>query len=173
MSRSSVSGACERTTSAATTPIAATRRAGNSRKSARRCRGCACDRSGRSSVRTSGLPVGRRVRAAGRMLEGPCGGGTAGVVRWLARTRQAVHPFVPSRPLATGRPIPPHLRSPHVHIRSREQRRRASRVSLFLLLFLWIAIPRCSLLLPAPFFFFFFISLLALSSFRYGSSSPL
>lgn len=44
------------------------------------------------------LPVGRRVQAAGRMLERPSGGGTAGVVRWFARTRQAVHPFTRSSP---------------------------------------------------------------------------
>lgn len=44
------------------------------------------------------LPVGRRVWTAGRMLERPSGGGTAGVVRWFARTRQAVHPFTRSLP---------------------------------------------------------------------------
>lgn len=57
---------------------------------------------------TNDLPVGRRVRAAGRMLERPSGGGTAGVVRWLARTRQAVHPFThspPSAPLTTDCPL--------------------------------------------------------------------
>lgn len=56
---------------------------------------------------TRGLPVGRRVRAAGRMLERPSGGGTAGVVRWLARTRQAVHPFTHSPPSAPSPPAAP------------------------------------------------------------------
>lgn len=56
---------------------------------------------------TSGLPVGRRVWAAGRMLERPSGGGTAGVVRWLARTRQAVHPFTHSTPSTPSPPIAP------------------------------------------------------------------
>jgi len=55
---------------------------------------------------TSGLPVGLASPSrAGRMLERPSGGGTAGVVRWLARTRQAVHPFTRSRPPAA--PSPP------------------------------------------------------------------
>lgn len=44
------------------------------------------------------LPIGRRVWTAGRMLERPSGGGTAGVVRWFARTRQAIHPFTRSLP---------------------------------------------------------------------------
>lgn len=59
------------------------------------------DRSGRSPVGEPTdlrLPVGRRVWTAGRMLERPSGGGTAGVVRWFARTRQAVHPFTRSLP---------------------------------------------------------------------------
>lgn len=67
-----------------------------------------CDRSGRSPVGRAGFAGWkRRVRTAGRMLERPSGGGTAGVVRWLARTRQAVHPFTrwpPPVPLATGCP---------------------------------------------------------------------
>jgi len=65
---------------------------------------------------TSGLPVGRWVWAAGRMLERPSGGGTAGVVRWLARARQAVHPFTPSPPPAPPPPaVPPAPRSLYVH----------------------------------------------------------
>jgi len=60
-----------------------------------------CDRSGRSPVgRTRFAGWKRRARTAGRMLERPSGGGTAGVVRWLARTRQAVHLF-------TRWPLPP------------------------------------------------------------------
>lgn len=68
-----------------------------------------CDRSGRSPVgRTRFAGWKRRVRTAGRMLERPSGGGTAGVVRWLARTRQAVHLFTRwplPPPLATGCPF--------------------------------------------------------------------
>lgn len=51
------------------------------------------------------MPVGRRVPAAGRMLKRPSGGGTAGVVRWFARTRQAIHLFTRSSHPAHSPPI--------------------------------------------------------------------
>lgn len=67
-----------------------------------------CDRSGRSSVDGAVCRLEGESAAAGRMLERPSGGGTAGVVRWLARTRQAVHPFTRSLPPAPSRQrLPP------------------------------------------------------------------
>lgn len=94
-----------------------------------------CDRSGRSPVGRAGFAGWkRRVWIAGRMLERPSGGGTAGVVRWLARTRQAVHPFTrwplpsPSLPAA---PLPPVATSMYrySHI---QQHTHKHRESLFL-----------------------------------------
>lgn len=85
---------------------------------ARTSRKYICDRSGRSSVdeRFAGWKVS--PSRAERMLERPSGGGTAGVVRWLARTRQAVHPFTRSLPPSPSpTTAPPRLRSAHVRVR--------------------------------------------------------